>query len=104
MTMAKQLQLPDLPADMEWVVHADSDRFTVNLSYKRSYRAEDDDTSSDDTRRDGYVMSHTHRHPAVIEREEWEAEVVSAANHLWTHYSEGIHHANWADELMRRNR
>lgn len=96
----KTLALPKLPDNMEWVVHAEPDRVTVNLSHKVP--------KSDDERADavsvGYVKSHTHRHACPIPREEWEDIVVNAANHLWTHYTEGILYAQWADEIMRRSR
>jgi hypothetical protein len=93
-------RLPELPAHLEWVIHAEPDRVTVNLSYKVPVRS---DESSDDARA-GYVKSHTHRHQCPIAREEWEELVVNAANHLWTHYTEGIQYAQWADEIMRRSR
>jgi hypothetical protein len=100
--------LPELPPNMEWVIHAQADRFTVNLSYKVPDTADPDlylDESSDDrTEYSGYVMSHTHKHPAVITRSEWEQEVTNAARYLWTHYTEGNRHAKWADEIMRRSR
>lgn len=94
-------QLPKLPDHMEWVVHAEPDRVTVNLSHKVPRTGEE---SSDDKLSVGYVKSHTHRHACPIERTEWEDIVINAANHLWTHYTEGILYAQWADELMRRSR
>lgn len=97
--MTKQLLLPELPENMEWVVHAEADRFTVNLSYRPPANGD-----SGKPMLCGYIRSHTHRHSAVIDRAEWETEVVNAARHLWTHYTEGNRHAAWADELMRRSR
>jgi hypothetical protein len=85
---------------MEWVVHAEADRFTVNLAYK----VPDDMVNSDKPVSCGYVKSHTHRHICPMPREEWEREVVNAATHLWLHYTEANKYAQWADELMRRNR
>ena len=96
----KTLELPTLPDNMEWVIHAEADRFTVNLSYK----VPKEDLDSDKPVSCGYVKSHTHRHDVVIEQGEWEEAVCHAAQHLWTHYTEGNRHAVWADELMRRNR
>lgn len=95
-----EAQLPTLPDNMEWVIHAEPDRVTVNLSHKVPVN---DDTSSED-KQAGYVKSHTHRHSCPIGRAEWEELVVNAANHLWTHYTEGIMYAQWADEMMRRSR
>lgn len=99
----KTLALPKLPDNMEWVIHAEPDRVTVNLSY-RVPKDPDSDESSDDKLSVGYVKSHTHRHSCPIERNEWEEIVVNAATHLWTHYTEGILYAQWADEIMRRSR
>ena len=94
------LNLPKLPDNMEWVIHAEADRFTVNLSY----RVPETDADSDKPVSCGYVRSHTHRHECPITRAEWEKRVINAANHLWTHYTEGNLYATWADELMRRSR
>lgn len=93
----KTLALPQLPAHLQWVIHAEPDRFTVNLSYRVP---PSDDENAD--ARSGYIKSHTHRHQCPIERAEWEDLVVNAANHLWIHHTEGILYAQWADELMRR--
>lgn len=90
---------------MEWVIHAEADRVTVNLSHKVPPKGTwDGDVSSDDKVSVGYVKSHTHRHSCPITREEWTEIVVNAANHLWTHYTEGIQYAQWADEIMRESR
>lgn len=96
-------RLPELPAELEWVVHADSDRFTVSLSHVRPPNW-DGGVSEDKPTQAGYIMSHTHKHPAVMTRAEWEDEVTNAAKSVWTHYTEGNKHAAWADELMRRSR
>lgn len=105
---ATDLKLPDLPDGLEWVVHADPDRFTVHLSTcpKRGEQTEEDGEESSDDKPTacGYLMSHTHKHQAVVKREDWEREVINAAEYLWTHYTEGNRHAAWADELMRRSR
>lgn len=100
----KQLNLPELPDGMEWVVHAEPDRFTISLSYARPQEINPDVDNEFDTKSSGYVMSHTHRHPTVITRATWDEEVTNAAKHLWTAYTEGNNHAKWADELMRRSR
>ena len=92
-------QLPTLPDNMEWVIHAEADRVTVNLSRKVPYRGDNTESVSV-----GYVKSHTHRHACPIKREDWEELVVNTANHLWTQYTEGILYAQWADELMRESR
>lgn len=105
---AKQIKLPDLPDGLEWVVHADPDRFTVHLStcpkQNEVINPDVDDEFKDREDKCGYLMSHTHKHPAVVTREAWEQEVVNAAEYLWVHYTEGNRHAKWADELMRRGR
>lgn len=104
--MNKTITLPDLPESMEWVVTAEADRFTVNLAYKMPPPTTPQEAvdQRDGKVSHGYVKSHTHRHDVVIDREQWESEVVNAARHLWTHYTEANQHAVWADELMRRNR
>src|ERR1700752_1135179 len=85
----KLSKLPELPDGLEWVVHADSDRFTVSLSHARPKVTNLDVDAPTEGKVNGYVMSHTHKHPAVIQRAEWEYEVCNAAQHLWTHYTEG---------------
>lgn len=98
-----ELKLPKLPDNMEWVVQADPDRFTVSLSYRVPQDANPDEDKKA-TISQGYIKSHTHRHDCPISREEWEKEVCAAAQHLWTHYTEGNLYAQWADEIMRRSR
>jgi hypothetical protein len=96
--------LPKLPQGFEWVINADADRFTVSLAHVPVRREINPDVDNEFSEAAGYVMSHTHKHPAVMTRAEWEYQVVNAASHLWTNYTEGNRHAEWADELMRRSR
>lgn len=109
MSAYQTTDLPKLPEGFEWVIQANADRFTVSLSHAPVRREinPDVDNEFDDkltTEASGYIMSHTHKHPAVMTRAEWEYQVTNAANHLWTNYTEGNRHAEWADELMRRSR
>lgn len=106
------LRLPLLPDGMEWVVHAESDRFTVHIAL-RPPKAEasgeliiEDDShgSEDKTNASGYVRSYTRRHSIVITRKAWEEEVYNAARDALTSYEEANRHAVWADEIMRRSR
>src|SRR6478735_4257712 len=96
------MELPELPDGLEWVVHAEHDRFTVHLSTcpKRGVVVKESD--GDKTQAGGYILSHTHRHSnIVISQEDWEEEVTNAAKRLWVCYTEGIRHAQWADEIVR---
>jgi hypothetical protein len=104
------LTLPELPDGLEWVINADHDRFTVHLSAcpKKGTVVVEPEESSDDndkTVSSGYIMSHTHRHSnSVMSHEDWETEVTNTAKHLLVCYEEGIRHAQWADEIVRRSR
>lgn len=91
-------KLPELPDGLEWVVNAEAERFTVTLSYCVPENADRE------ARAAGYIAHHTHRHPAVMTQAQWEGDVINAAKHLWTNYTEGNKHAQWADEIMRRSR
>jgi hypothetical protein len=104
--------LPKLPADFEWVIAVEADRTHVSL-YQINPKGQDEEVEDDDIgevaagladRNRGFIKRRTFKHPALIDREEWEAACVTEAETLYVEYLASNRHAAWADDLMRRSR
>lgn len=87
------MRLPSIPPALEWVITAHEDRTTVTLSH--SVPEEYKPSNS------GFIMHHTIKHNIHITRENWEREVVEAAESVLERFESSKTHASWADQLMR---